>query len=378
MIFAEQEYKDGARANSRAAGIRIIANPGSVRAFQAHLEALDLLRHVAIIEHADATTFALNDERMLAWIPGFDTTTLSARLELDTFGSAQDFERETLLAMLAAPRPFDFPNYDELAAALRIRRNIAWAAYRTQLAFETNAAERPSEYWTYDEDTSFTILPGKSLIAALKTATQPDVSGKLYSFSCYRATEYVILLGIAEELAEHNPALYQTLSRRWEKRAIMSGLFHEVFLREYGSLAEPIPPGYYVPGDRVWFRNPDAYSSDVSGFEGSWVFYMGGGLFSNFWNRQHFTMQTKCVEVFHWRDGVYTDANGDLRMNEDIVAERAHETLADPEKCARVMAVMMKLRDGPGIYADGGCIDASREFPLQVCPGTAEIEIPQA
>lgn len=39
--------------------------------------------------------------------------------------------------------------------------------------------------------------------------------------------------------------------------------------------------------DRLRFRNPDAHSSDASGYEGSWGFYLGGGRFSNFWKRDH-------------------------------------------------------------------------------------------
>src|SRR5690606_2505223 len=123
------------------------------------------------------------------------------------------------------------------------------AARRTVLAFDTEQAERPPECWTYAEPTGFTLVPGHDLIDALRKATQPEVSGNLYSFSCYRATEYVLLLALAQELAEANPALLQALQRQWETRAIMSGEFHEVFLHEYGSLREPLPHRYYVPGD---------------------------------------------------------------------------------------------------------------------------------
>ena len=119
--------------------------------------------------------------------------------------------------------------------------------------------------------------PGSPLIAALRKTTQPEAGGPVYSFSCYRATEYVLLLGLAEELALSNPHLLAELQTRWERKAIQSGLFHDVFLKEEGSLAQPLPPRYYVPGDRVGFRNPDAASSDASGCEGSWTFYLGQG-----------------------------------------------------------------------------------------------------
>lgn len=65
---------------------------------------------------------------------------------------------------------------------------------------------------TYDEERGFTILPGRSLIEGLRRATQPEASGQLYAFSCYRATEYVTVLGIAQELEEANPRWRATCS----------------------------------------------------------------------------------------------------------------------------------------------------------------------
>jgi hypothetical protein len=208
-------------------------------------------------------------------------------------------------------------------------------------------------------------------------ATQPEVSGRQYSFSCYRATEYVILLGIAQELAACNPALLQLIQRQWESRAIQSGKFHDVFLREYGSMSEPLPPKYYVPGDRLWFRNPDEQSSDITGYEGSWVFYMGGGLFTNLWkNDKPYTLAAKCIEIYHWRSGVVRGAESNLQMDEAVVAERVRATMNDPVEIGRILDRMMRMRDPSGVYADGGCIDTTREYPRWVCPGTSDIILP--
>ncbi len=158
----------------------------------------------------------------------------------------------------------------------------------------------------------------------------------------------------------------------------MSGQFHEVFLREYGSMSAPLPPAYYVPGDRLWFRNPDECSSDVPGYEGSWVIYLGGGLFSNFWKcSQPYTMQSKCIEIYHWRSGVFRDAEGNLQMDESIVEERVRATMGDTTEVERILDRMMRLRDPKGVYADGGCIDTSREYPRRVCTGTADIVLPK-
>jgi hypothetical protein len=310
-------------------------------------------------------------------VPDFDTLHLCDRFDLHPQDSDSDLEKEILLAMLIAPVAFEYPDCDELAASIRIRRNIVRAARCTALSFDTEQAERPAGYWRYSEATGFIVQTGKPLIEALRLATQPAVSGQQYAFSCYRATEYVILLGIAEELAVTNPALLQRLQQQWETRAIMSGRYHDVFLREYGSMEEPLPPLYYVPGDRLWFRNPDERSSDVTGYEGSWVIYLGDGLFSNFWQCDRpYTLMQKCLEVYHWRDGVYQDDSGELRMDESIVEKHVRATLGNPAAAAQILEHMLRLRDPKGVYGEGGCIDASREYPRRVCPGSSDIMLP--
>ncbi len=319
----------------------------------------------------------LNPGFAATYLPDHDTTGVARALSLRTDANEADLDREIVLTMLASPVAFTFPSVAELASAVRIRRHIVQAASKTALAFDTEHAERPDDYWTYDEARGFTVLPGRSLIDGLRKATQPDASGQLYSFSCYRATEYVTVLGIAQELHSANPDLARRLQRQWETRAVMSGSFHETFLHEYGSLAEPLPQRFYVPGDRLWFRNPDAESSDIEGYEGSWVFYLGGGHFNNFWERgAPYTLTSKCVEIYHWRHGVRTDAAGKRYMDEDAVKARVHDTLADPEATAAVLARMMRIRDPQGVYAEGGCIDATRERVRWVRPGHSDIVLP--
>ena len=314
-----------------------------------------------------------------AWAPGHDTMQLAETLGLATQASVADLQREILLTLLMSPSGLDFPSVDELVSAIRIRRNIVQAARRTTLAFDTHAAERPEDCWTYDEDTGFTLLPGVSLIDALIKTTQPEVSGRLYSFSCYRATEYVILLGIAQELAQCNPELLERLQNLWQQRAVMSEEFHNVFLREQGAMDAPLPPLYYVPGDRVWFRNPDAASADACGFEGSWVMYLGGGQFTNFWKQhQPYTLTRKCVEIYHWRHGLYQDAQGESRIDEQRIEPLIEATLANPVELARVMALMTRWREPRGVYTEaGGCMDTTREFARWVRPGSTDMPIPR-
>lgn len=347
--------------------------------FVEHAARLGIDHLIALSAENDglAVRFHIYPASQSALAPASDTLQLCKKLNLDTLTKPADLEKEILLAMLLGPVAFEYPGYDEVAAAVRVRRNIVEAARRTALSFHTDKIERPEAYWTYDEDCGFTLLPGKPLIEALRMATQPQVSGTQYSFSCYRATEYVILLGIAQELEQSNPALLQQLQRQWETSAIMSGKYHEVFLHEYGSMETPLPPKYYVPGDRLWFRNPDERSSDVTGYEGSWVMYLGNGLFTNFWKcGEPYTLPGKCIEIYHWRSGAYRDANGELQMDETVVEAHVNATMQDPAEVERILTRMMRLRDPKGVYAEGGCIDTSREYPRWVCPGSSDIFLP--
>ncbi len=348
----------------------------------AQLDALDLAPHVNAHTASDAMgpylRLWLDESHAQLWAPNCDTLQLCATLELDTLGKPQDLMREVVVAMLLGPVAFEFPSLRELVSAVNIRCNIVQAARKTNLAFHTSEAERPEDCWLYDEDRGFIIRPGVSLIEALTRATQPEVSGALYSFSCYRASEYVIVLGIAQELQHCNPDLLAQLQALWATRPIKSGEFHEVFLREQGSMDAPLPPRFFVPGDRTWFRNPNEPSAEASGFEGSWVMYLGGGLFSNFWKRdQPYTLQAKCLEIYHWRHGLYHDAQGDERINEDEVGMRVAASLENPAEVARIMTLMARYRESRGVYtAAGGCIDTTREFARWVCPGTADLVLP--
>lgn len=362
-------------------GILIRKSGAAGNEFQARLDALGLASYTTttLLSGNDGAIFHLKEASAQDLAPGADTTLLCDKLPLDTVANADDLEREILLALMLSPVRFEFQSYEELASTVRIRKNIVTAARETMLAFDTSeAAERPDDCWSYSDASGFTVLPGKPLIEALRKATQPEVSGKFYDFSCYRATEYVILLAIAEELTTCNPALLARLQRQWETRAIKSREFHEVFMIECGSMDSPLPPKYYVPGDRLWFRNPDSQSSDITGYEGSWVFYLGGGLFNNFWKHNHpYTLTGKCLEIYHWRNGTYRDADGELRMNESTVDALVQNSLGDAEEVDRILQVMMRWREPQGVCLAGGCIDTSREYPRAICPNTPDLVLPE-
>jgi hypothetical protein len=313
------------------------------------------------------------------WTPGWDTVGLAERLAVDFADIEDRLELEIVVSMLASPIPFEFPSLEEWESTVRVRANIVRAASKTFLSFDAYGAERPDGYWDYDEARGFVVRPGKSILDAFRLATQPGGDGPVYSFSCYRATEYVIALGLAEEIQRCNGELFNKFQLQCERRAIRSGEFHEVFMKEYGSHQEPLPPTYYVPGDRVWFKNPDPDSADALGFEGSWVFYLGNGRFTDFWKRnQAFTLELKCLEMYHWRHSTYRDSEGILRMDEKKVQACMRASERSASELDTIYRKMARVQDRRGVYADGGCIDPSREYPRWVRPGTTDIVLPDA
>ena len=351
----------------QAQGIRI-ANT-SAEDCRTYMRLHGVLQNMVIEDSLGGTVCHMRPEWAASYAPMFNT--------LSFHEHAQNLTQEILWSLLISPHVFSFHNLEALASSVRVRENIAIAARKTALAFRTEAAERPLEFWHYEDEAGFVLHPGTSLIKALISATQPEATGKLYDFSCYRASEYVILLGLAQEAEIHHPALFEALQKLNEVHAVRSAQFHDVFLHEYGSLEAPLPAQFFVPGDRLWFRNPDEPSSDVTGYEGSWVIYMGGGLFSNFWKRdQPFTLAHKCVEIYHWRHGLSTNSQGEAWIDESIVEARVKQTMQDPQESQKVLALMMRMRDGKGIYANGGCLDASRECPQQIHPSACELKLP--
>lgn len=349
-----------------------------IESMNQYLEGLQLLQCVNCISSevngSYQVSFVLKDSGKDLWAPNWDTTNLYVTMGIDGQNNREDLDKEIVVAMLLATIPFTFPSFEELLSAIRIRHYVVDAGYKAALNFDTEGIERPIDYWYYDEEEGFLLKKGQSIIDGLIKATQPEKIENAYSFSCYRATEYVVLLSIAQELRNVNPDLLRRMELRSERSAIRSGEFHEALLREYGTLENPFPMKYYVPGDRVWFRNPDDGSSDVAGYEGSWVIYLGHNLFTNFWKReQPFSLETKCIEVYHWRDGVFMDANGEPQINEAVVEVCVAQTLSDPVQYKKILEKMMRYRDPQGVYKDGGCIDASRESPRWVCPKTSDI-----
>ncbi|WP_108469232.1 hypothetical protein [Polynucleobacter difficilis] len=300
--------------------------------------------------------------RLLALCPDFDTANITTFLRTHQPQKDPALMSEIILAMALSPNVVYFDSVQELKSNLRMRCTVVNAASRTELNFDTSSITRPQAYWIYTKENGFLLRQGVSLADGLERALCPDVSGYTYAFSCQRASEYLILYAVVRELQKVNKTGLNDVEQQWRKRALTGDDFLFRFLGERGTRENPMPMHYYIPGDRIWFKNPDDHSSDIEGFEGSWVIYLGGGRFCNLWDcRSPYTLEEKCLEIYYWSQCVEVSPAGVPWMNEAVVKERVQLALDDPVIKKPILQKMMVYRDPTGVYADGGCIDLSRD-----------------
>ena len=300
--------------------------------------------------------------RLLALCPDFDTANITTFLRTHQPNRDRALISEIILAMALSPDVVYFGSEQELKSNLRMRCTVVQVASRTELNFDTSSITRPQAYWIYTKENGFLLRQGVSLADGLERALCPDVSGFTYAFSCQRASEYLILYAVVCELQKVNKTGLNDVEQQWRKRALTGDDFLFRFLGERGTYENPMPMRYYIPGDRIWFKNPDDYSSDIEGYEGSWVIYLGSGRFCNLWDRHRpYTLEEKCLEIFYWSKSTAVNDSGVLFMNEDLVKEQVNKALNDPALSRSILEKMMVYRDPTGVYADGGCIDLSRD-----------------
>ncbi len=332
----------------------------------AWLEKLGIDGHISASYSSNAEGKLLHltaNQRLQECCPDFDTSTIASLCRSGaSTGAHQGIVAETVLAMALSPQALVFHNLRELISNVRMRFHAVQIASRTELSFDTSSITRPQAYWVYTKENGFLLRQGVSLAEGLERALCPDVSGYTYAFSCQRASEYLMLYAVTSELVKVNKIALHATEEQWRKRALTGDDFLFRFLEERGTRENPMPMRYYIPGDRIWFKNPDNHSSDIEGYEGSWVVYLGGGCFCNLWDRHRpYTLEEKCLEIYYWSQCVEVSPAGISWMNEAVVKERVQLALADPNIKDPILKKMMVYRDPAGVYADGGCIDLSRD-----------------
>jgi hypothetical protein len=113
-------------------------------ACDAFFESHGIKEGLDISSTAGALLCRMSDAWMQLHAPASDTLSLHVH--------AKDLKQEILWAMLVSPHRFEFNDLEALSSAVRVRENIVLDARKTALAFKTDAAERPSEFWRYEEE----------------------------------------------------------------------------------------------------------------------------------------------------------------------------------------------------------------------------------
>lgn len=292
ILITPRTSEPGMATPAAACGV-VFQGSGKTALQQSHWQLMEQLQQLGLASLVDVQLLAgtaappalqvvLQPALIEHWAPGHDTRALSRTLALDT-RHTDDLAREIIVALLASPVAFVFPSHAEWAAAVRVRQRIVQAARDTRLHPDPSGPRHPAEDWLSLPGQPPLLRPDRPLTAALQALLQP-AQGPGFSLSPYRATEYVLLLGLAEETQRHHPSLYSRLQARFQHRPVRNCEFHQTLMRQIGSPEAPLPSGFAVPGDRVWLRPPPTHeSADVDRpVGGRWAIYLGQGQYHEF------------------------------------------------------------------------------------------------
>jgi hypothetical protein len=322
-------------------------------------EFIDLLNELNIYDMVDIDNnyFKLKKEWSNKLIINFNTLNLCNMMK--QYDIKDDITIEILLCLLNSPIIHEFNNFNELESEINIRKNIVKYGYLSHVYFDTKSSSRSSEYFD-----GVSLLPDKSLIDGIKNNLLPSISGNLYDFSCRRVTEQLILLGILIEAERIKPKLVNEIENEWRSGPLKSKVFEKVFITNYGSKFNTIPNRFYIPGDRIWFKNPDQASSDIEGYEGTWTVYLNNGLFADFWKDNgikdnQYTFEDILIQIYNWRDSIKI-VNGKNDIDSEIV--QMLNTIANNNTIIK-SNIINKMNKYHNI---GGCIDMSRDRVLNL------------
>ena len=65
-----------------------------------------------------------------------------------------------------------------------------------------------------------------------------------------------------------------------------------------------------------------------------------------------------------------------MRIDESVVEQRLQALATDPAQTAQILRQMLRLRSPHDASDPGGYLDASRESPRHVWPGSADLALP--
>jgi hypothetical protein len=270
-------------------------------------------------------------------------------------------QKEIVLALLQHGRLTELKgaacSVDALADHVALRQNIvAWAETLRWGWPDGGPAQWNNDYWSRG-----TPKRGVSLRDAVDDAF---VNQNAYAIGCYTATKLVFVKGVMDyyDRVRESPTLARLIQARlFSDRDPLSDIepskawsFYPDFNPKDArpgkllSIIHEVSPKNFVPGDWVYFLNPDPVSSQKVGYEGSNAIYLGGGRFDDYYgeNNHAFTYAEKLDEVFQWRYGVFSRPR-DVGKRQPVT-EQDLESLGAPPRHG---GIVTDWRIGPDFFS---------------------------
>lgn len=133
-----------------------------------------------------------------------------------------------------------------------------------------------------------------------------------YSIGCLAAARLLMLQGILDyyNRVSPNPEMLSFILEKIKKGGFKLYDIDPDRHNPKGKLLiieEKIPAKNIIPGDWLYFKNPDKISREKFGYEGSNVIYLGNNKFVDFYNSNNhgYTIEEKFHSVYQWRNGVF-------------------------------------------------------------------------
>ena len=253
-------------------------------------------------------------------------------------------KKEIALALMQSGRSTRFSgnacNIEALKDHIGVRQSIvAWAENLHWKFPNGSSAQWNETYWNKGN-----LHPDKSLSEAMQDFFNNE---ELCAVGCYTATKIVIIQGVLDyykRIKKDIKTLNLIKATLRSDGDVLVGVESESMWHDLGNSDQQklktigkllktkhqVPAYNFVPGDWVYFVNPDVKSSEIPGYEGSNSIYMGRARFDDFYNDNdhHYLYSEKLKEVYNWRFGVFSrsrDYANIRNLNSDLIEKLSLE-----------------------------------------------------
>lgn len=169
--------------------------------------------------------------------------------------------------MLADPSIHSYQTINELAFELKLRKNIiesARAMNQGQAAFETFEKSRANpQYWQLTNTGGFLLKPGIKPSMAIQDIY---MNSPQYAFECATAILIIYYYAVLNTIGEH----------------LFNKFFQNLYLYSWHSDSDlgiqTFELNYFLPGDVVYFNNPD-FDPEASWWRGENAVVLGDGTY---------------------------------------------------------------------------------------------------